>query len=100
MAAQGPRAHTEKRSRRMLIVAAALFLIPVGLTLFAYFASRYSGVMHLDEAFAEADRLDPGWRFEDLEAARRPFPAPEKNGIDQVLRVKAAMPKSMWPAWP
>jgi hypothetical protein len=84
----------------MLVVAAILFLIPVCLTLFAYIALRYSGNMRLDKAFAEADRLDPGWRFQDIEDARKPYPAPEQNGIDLILRVKAAMPKSMWPSWP
>jgi hypothetical protein len=98
-AATESRTQTGKRSRRTLVVIAILCLIPVALTLFAYIASRYSGNMRLEQAFAEADRLDPGWRFQDLEDARRPYPAPEKNGIDQVLRVKAAMPKSMWPSW-
>lgn len=93
-------APTQKRSRRTLAVVAVLCMIPVGLTLFAYIASRYAGGMHLDEAFAEADRLDPGWCFEDLEEKRRPFPEPGKNGIDQVLQVRAALPKSTWPAWP
>src|SRR5262249_39916071 len=38
----------------------------------------------LAEAVAEADRLDPGWRLEDLEAARRKIPD-DKNGAVVVL---------------
>jgi hypothetical protein len=38
----------------------------------------------LREAIAEADRLDPGWQFEDLEATRAPVPDAE-NAAPQVL---------------
>jgi hypothetical protein len=88
-----------RSSRRWLLWL--LFLIsPVVLTLFGILFTRFTGTLRLEEAIAEADRLDPGWSMSDLEASRRPFPEPEKNGMDHVLRVKAAMPKGMWPAWP
>ena len=54
----------------------------------------------MEEAFAEADRLDPGWRLEDLDAKRLPRPEPDKDGFNQVQRIKAAMPKGNWPEWP
>ncbi len=85
---------------RRRLVAFVLVVLPVGLVCFGYLPSRLVGDMRLDQAIAEADRLDPGWRFDDLEASRQPFPELAKNGIDQVLRVKAAMPKGMWPEWP
>ena len=88
-----------KRTRRTQLVFVLVVLIPVCFTVFAYVATRYLGTAHLENAFAEADRLDPGWRFDDIEAQRLPFPSANKNGIDQVLRVKSAMPPSRWPAW-
>jgi len=45
----------------------------------------------LAEAVAEADRLDPGWRLEDLEAARRKIPD-DKNGAVVVLSAHKKMP--------
>ena len=90
----------QKRSWRWWIVVLVLCMIPVGFVLFAYVATRFAGQMRLEQAFAEADRLDPGWRFDDLEAQRLPYPEPDKNGIDHVLRVRSAMPKSRWPEWP
>jgi hypothetical protein len=49
----------------------------------------------VSEAVAETDRLDPGWRFEDLEAQRR-LPPPERNSALQVLKVKSLLPRG-WP---
>jgi hypothetical protein len=46
----------------------------------------------LAEAVAEADRLDPGWRLEDIEAKRRQIPE-EKNGALMVLSAYRMMPK-------
>jgi hypothetical protein len=89
-----------KRTRRTLVLFVLMVLIPVCFALFAYVATHYLGTAHLENAFAEADRLDPGWRFEAIEARRLPYPSANKNGIDQVLRVQSAMPASRWPAWP
>jgi hypothetical protein len=93
-------ARTSTRTGRRWIVAILLIALPVGLVAFGYLSTRFVGGMRLDEAMAEADKLDPGWRFADLEASRAPYPEPAKNGIDQALRVKAAMPKGKWPEWP
>jgi hypothetical protein len=46
------------------------------------------------DAIAETDRLDPGWRFEDLEAQRR-LPPAAQNAALQVLKVNSLMP----PGW-
>jgi hypothetical protein len=43
------------------------------------------------EAMAEADQLDPGWRFTDLEAARAAVPDAE-NGAHVILATRALMP--------
>ena len=45
----------------------------------------------LREAVAEADRLDPGWRFEDLESARALVPDQENSAL-HVLAARALIP--------
>ena len=93
-----PRKSKPLRRRRILICA--LLLSPIFLTLFGVFVSRRRGDQALERAIAEADRLDPGWRLPDLEAKRLPVPAPAKNGIDQVARIRNASPPMGWPQWP
>jgi hypothetical protein len=56
---------------------------------------------HLDEleyreAIEEADRLDPGWRLEDLEAARAVIPDAENSAL-QVLAAHQLVPKNWFP---
>ncbi len=58
---------------------------------------RYAGNRELALALAETDRLDPYWRLEDLEAHRRPMPAPGNNGFEQALAAGSAMPAQPWP---
>jgi hypothetical protein len=50
----------------------------------------------LVEAIREADRLDPGWRLEELEAKRESLSA-ENNGATIVLAAYAKLPKK-WPS--
>jgi hypothetical protein len=52
----------------------------------------------LEEVVAEIDRVDPGWRLEDIEAARMPVPR-ERNAALRVLEVAAALPRG-WPKQP
>jgi hypothetical protein len=49
----------------------------------------------LQGAIADADRLDPHWRLEDLEA-HRATPPPGRNAADTVLAVKGLLPGN-WP---
>lgn len=46
----------------------------------------------LHQAEAEADRLDPGWRFHELEAARAPAPPDPENSALQVRTVHRLLP--------
>jgi hypothetical protein len=60
-------------------------------------------IMHLveeewQEAVAEADRLDPGWRLEDLEARRAAVPD-DQNAALRVLAAQRLLPAG-WPTWP
>jgi hypothetical protein len=52
---------------------------------------RYVADRDLHEALAEADRLDPGWRLADLEAARAAVPDAENGGL-QVQAAAALLP--------
>src|SRR2546423_1146117 len=84
------------RRRRLLVWGAVglFLLVLVGWPLYMYQARERA----LREAVAEADRLDPGWRFEDLEAAREPVPEAE-NGALQLLAAHQLMP-AKWLAPP
>src|SRR5436190_20789857 len=46
----------------------------------------------LRQAEAEADRLDPGWRFHELDAARAPAPLSPENSAPQVRTVHRLLP--------
>jgi hypothetical protein len=73
---------------RLLIVGAGLFLAAlVG----GYLYLDYAREREIRAAMAEADRLDPGWRFEDMEGARAPVPDVE-NGALLVRAAHAKMP--------
>lgn len=74
------------------VVAALLFL--GGPTAYRFWIAHRD----LDQAIAETDRLDPGWRFQDLEAERRIPPADENSAL-QVLAVDALLPRP-WPTPP
>src|SRR5713226_8444837 len=80
--------------RRLIFAAVFVVLIAAGLTGWHFYTSLISD-KKLQDAIAEADRLDPGWRLEELEAKRAVIPAAE-NLADHVLAIKAMMPKS-WP---
>lgn len=91
---------TRKSKNRRLLLICLLVLIPAGFTMCAYLITRQAGRENLSEALAESDRLDPNWRLAELESSRLPFPEPDKNGINQVLAVRSAMPPTAWPEWP
>jgi hypothetical protein len=78
-----------RRWRAGVLVALLLFAAAVASLGVLYLSDR-----GLPEALAEADRLDPGWRFENLEGARAPVPDAE-NGAALVLAARARIP----PAW-
>lgn len=73
------------------------FLLLIVLSLAAYLVFSYLAGRELSAAIAEADRLDPGWRLDDLEAAG--LLPDEENAA---LRVAAAhrLLGGSWPSWP
>jgi hypothetical protein len=83
------------RRRRILRESGAALLLLI-LVLLAVFGNRWRAARReVAEAVAEADRLDPGWRFEELEAQRQ-LPPAEENAALEVLAVKSLLP----PRWP
>jgi hypothetical protein len=68
--------------RRTALVVALVFCIIVGWWLFARWAERHAWY----EACAEADRLDPGWRWDDLVASLPDVP----DAKDSAVHVHAA----------
>jgi hypothetical protein len=83
-----------RRLQRVVLVLFLLLLVVVWGAAFLWYGTERA----LREAEAEVDRLDPGWRLADLEAARAEIPDAE-NGAFQVQAVRALLP-SRWPPWP
>ncbi len=80
------------RWRRRITLALLVLVVAAGggIGLMFYLAEH-----QWHEAVAEADRLDPGWRFEELESRRDVIPDVE-NAARRVLAAAAALPAS-WP---
>jgi hypothetical protein len=81
--------------RRRLIPGGILLLLLMllpGWMVYQRFADEWAA----KKAQAEADRLDPGWRFEDLEGARSPVPD-EENGALVVLAAHKLLPRNWLP---
>jgi hypothetical protein len=79
------------RWRRRLFVLGLLIAAPTaGLWAWAGWRLHHDGG-EAELAAAEADRLDPGWRLEELEA-KRDDPPDEENGALKLLAVKKLFP--------
>jgi hypothetical protein len=80
-----------RRGFRLALTIAILGIVAsIAFTAYCLSAAR----RELRHAIAEADRLDPGWRFEDLEAQRR-LPPPAENSALQVVAAHSLLP----PQW-
>jgi hypothetical protein len=82
-----------RRWRRLL-----LLLVPLALLAVAWFCLVFASNQRLRRAVAEADRLDPHWRLDDLLAERAAVPDGE-NAALTVLAAAGSMPPD-WPALP
>src|SRR6267378_4265851 len=85
--APAPVAQSPRRWRRRLIVG-IVAVLGVGVGGFAFLFYHEAD---LEQAVAEADRLDPGWRLEEMEAARAAVPDAE-NGAVLVLAAHPLIP--------
>jgi hypothetical protein len=77
--------------RRRLIVGAGAVVV---LIVAVYVYLDYLTEREVREAVAEADRLDPGWRFEKMEGAREEIPDAENSALI-VLAARARIPKQV-----
>jgi hypothetical protein len=86
---------SRSRFRRLRWLVAGM-VAAIAIVVGVYIYLEYAAEQELLDAIAEADRLDPGWRFEDLEAARAVVPDAENS----VLLVRGAFAKLPvnWPA--
>jgi hypothetical protein len=81
----------KRGSRRRWLLIAGLVALPVLALAAIHFYIDHLAELNLQEALAEADRLDPGWRLEDLEASRAVYPD-EENSALQIQGVKRLIP--------
>ena len=82
------------RRRRYLIVVLLAGITLVGGT---YYWLLGSSNRQIQAAMDEADRLDPGWQFADLEAARAVIPDKENSAL-HVLAARELLPPN-WQKW-
>lgn len=76
---------------RRRIGAAILLLLPLALVVAIYVYLSAAAADQFRDAEAEADRLDPGWRLEEVDAERKALP-PEQNSAIQVFKAARLMP--------
>jgi hypothetical protein len=77
--------------RGFLLLLLVLLLLAVGFDI----VWRYVGARHLAAAVEEADRQDPKWRWDDIQASRAEV-ADEDNGALQIAKIAEHLPES-WP---
>src|SRR5262249_29565085 len=58
-----------------------LLLLPTGLLATRYVQLHRASERDLREALAEADQLDPGWSWDELEASRKTMPDDQNSGL-------------------
>ncbi len=87
-----------RRHRRQFWIL-LLLVLPVTAVVICVLLARRAGVVRLEQAIARADRLDPRWRLDDLEADRRPVPPPGKNAMDQIAAMHEALQNVGFGQW-
>jgi hypothetical protein len=84
-----------RRKWRWILIAIVLFvLIPASALVGWIFYSKHQAKLALEEAIAEADRLDPGWRLEDIEKRRTALPD-KQNAAIHITAAMALLPGSI-----
>lgn len=86
--------------RGTAITVLVLLIVVTLVTLNAYYTLRHRGEQHQQQVLAELDASDPGWRFEQIEAARQAaLPPAEKNVIEQAVKVADRIPIEQYREW-
>lgn len=89
---------TKPRRRWLKRIGCGLMILTLGLMIPAIAAWTWrhqAAQQRLHEALAELDRTDPGWRLEEIEAAREQIPEKE-NSARVVIAASGLLPKR-WP---
>lgn len=90
--------HSQRNSRRWLkrltLIGCLLLLLAIALGCFARWYYAFTGERELRGYMAELDATDPGWRLEDIEAARSVIPE-EDNSALVVVAAKSAL-REQW----
>jgi hypothetical protein len=74
---------TRRKGRRVLLVLGSVAALGIaGVVAFVWLTSR-----ELESLTAEMDRLDPGWRLEEIEANRRIVPDAQNSAL-HILKIK------------
>ncbi len=81
-----------RRWRKPVLIGLGMFLLVGGTALGIWLYLTGEADARLREAIAEADRLDPGWRLEELEA-RRATVRDEENSAPLIMRIAKQMPQ-------
>ncbi len=89
----GPRTPPERWRRLKALRPAVPLLVPLAVLLGVYVVQAIQDQRQLESALAEADRLDPGWHWTDLEA-RRPRIADADNSRFLVEAAYQLIPKT------
>jgi hypothetical protein len=93
------RSRWRKWARRFLFGVTALIVLSVVALFGARVYFRHTGERDLKAEVARLDAEDPGWRWEDLEAARQKAVPPEAENSAKVVReVRSMIPKE-WDEW-
>lgn len=80
-------------------VVVLLFVVSL-ISLNAYFTLRNQGEQHQQQTLAHLDATDPGWRYEQIQAARQAtLPPAEKNVIEQAVKLANRFPEEQYREW-
>src|SRR5579862_5738348 len=83
-----------RKRRRLLLTLACMIVLAIVAVVGGYFYLGYLARQDLEAAIAETDRLDPGWRFEDIEKGRAGLPDEQNAALP--IRQATAMIVTGW----
>jgi hypothetical protein len=90
-----PRRDARRRPFWLKLLVVGLLLLTGVVLLYGYLL--LAADRRLREALAEADRLDPGWRLNELEAARAVVPEAENSATVLLAAHRVLPPQNEWP---
>jgi hypothetical protein len=88
-----PALKKKRGSRRRWLLVVVLVLLPILLLTGIYLTSDYLAELDLRQALAAVDRIDPNWRFDDLEASRAAYPDDDNSALQVSRSVELISPR-------